>query len=55
VTWRFFVKQQIFRTVTSEPASEAQAIADVYRAYEALVTRFTDLPTVAADTDAAAA
>src|SRR5204862_440405 len=30
VTWRFFVKHQIFRAVTSEPAGEAPGIADVY-------------------------
>jgi len=52
---RFFVKQQIFRVVTTEPASEPQGVADVYRAYEALIARFTDLPPVASDAAAAAA
>jgi N-methylhydantoinase B len=55
VTWRFFIKHQIFRVVTSEPAGEAQGIADVYRAYDELVTRFTDLPRVTPDAEAAAA
>jgi N-methylhydantoinase B len=55
VTWRFFVKQQIFRAVTSEPTSETQGVADVYRAYEALIARCTDLPPVASDSAAAAA
>jgi N-methylhydantoinase B len=55
VTWRFFVKQQIFRAVTSEPGSEAQGIADVYRAYDDLVTRFTDLPRIVADAEVVAA
>ncbi len=55
VTWRFFVKHQIFRAITSAPASKAQGVADVYRAYGEVVTRFTDLPNVTADTAEAAA
>jgi N-methylhydantoinase B len=55
VTWRFFVKHQVFRAVAAAPASEAQGVADVYRAYHELVTRFTDLPVVAPDAEAVAA
>jgi N-methylhydantoinase B len=56
VTWRFFVKHQIFRAVTTAPVSETQGVADVHRAYDDVVARFTDLPRVdAEDVEAAAA
>ena len=55
VTWRFFVKHQIFRAVTSAPAGKAQGVADVYLAYGEVVARFADLPSVTADTAEAAA
>jgi N-methylhydantoinase B len=55
VTWRFFVKHQIFRAITSAPAGKAQGVADVYRAYGEVAARFTDLPSVTLDTAEAAA
>ena len=55
VTWRFFVKHQVFRAITSAPASETQGVADVYGAYDELMTRFADLPRVTPDAEAAAA
>lgn len=46
VTWRHFVKHQIFAAVTTPPAEGEQGAADVYRAYSDVVARFTDLPQV---------
>ncbi|MDR6870798.1 N-methylhydantoinase B [Bosea sp. BE125] len=47
VTWRYFVKHQIFHVIKSPPAEGGQGAADIYRAYEDVVARFTDLPRVA--------
>jgi N-methylhydantoinase B len=47
VTWRYFVKHQIFHVIKTPPSESGQGAADVYRAYEDVVARFTDLPRVA--------
>lgn len=43
VTWRYFVKHQIFGAV-KEPPAKGDGTAEVYQAYRSVTARFTDLP-----------
>lgn len=47
VTWRYFVKHEIFRRVQASPAKGSDGAADVLEAYAEVAGRFTDLPKVA--------
>lgn len=47
VTWRYFVKHEIFRRVQASPAKGGDGAADVFEAYAEVAGRFTDLPKVA--------
>jgi N-methylhydantoinase B len=46
VTWRYFVKHQIFAAIGKRPAGAGGA--DVYQAYAEVAARFGDLPAIAA-------
>lgn len=46
VTWRFFVKHQIFGSLAQQGEAAQDGARDVYRAYEAVAARFVDLPRV---------
>jgi N-methylhydantoinase B len=46
VTWRYFLKHQLFAAIGKEPAPAGGGAGDVYRAYAELTRRFTDLPPV---------
>ncbi|WP_375457725.1 hydantoinase B/oxoprolinase family protein [uncultured Enterovirga sp.] len=46
VTWRFFVKHQIFAALKGRVAPVEGGAEDVYRAYDDVVARFEDLPRV---------
>ncbi|ACL62591.1 hydantoinase B/oxoprolinase family protein [Methylobacterium nodulans] len=48
VSWRFFVKHQIFADLKQRGEAAQGGAADVYRAYEAVAARFSDLPRVQA-------
>ena len=50
VTWRFFIKHRIFAALT-----EAGGAGDVYRAYEGVRARFTELPRVEPEMERAGA
>ena len=47
VTWRYFVKHQIFAAIGKEPAPAGGGANDVYAAYDAVRSRFRELPAVA--------
>lgn len=47
VTWRYFVKHEIFRRVEGAPLAGSDGAADVIDAYAEVAGRFTDLPKVA--------
>lgn len=47
VTWRFFVKHQIFAAIGQRSAETDAGGADIYRAYAAIAARYADLPEVA--------
>ena len=44
VTWRYFVKHQIFHQVQHPPIDGSDGAVDVYRAYTQVTDRFADLP-----------
>ncbi|RAI02105.1 hydantoin utilization protein B [Acuticoccus sediminis] len=48
ITWRYFVKHRIFKALGSDEAGPDGGAHDVVAAYEALATRFADLPPVPA-------
>ena len=44
VSWRFFVKHQLFKAMEGRPAGADGGVAELLDAYAALATRFVDLP-----------
>jgi N-methylhydantoinase B len=46
VTWRYFVKHQVFAAIGQEAAGTGGGAGDVYRAYAAVAARFAELPAV---------
>jgi N-methylhydantoinase B len=49
VTWRYFVKHQIFAQIGKETAPTNGGAEDVIQAYNKLTTRFRELPTFNAE------
>ena len=46
MTWRYFVKHQIFAALGKDAAPAGGGAGDVYRAYADLAVRFGELPDV---------
>jgi N-methylhydantoinase B len=44
VTWRYFVKHEIFRQIQHPPVNGSDGVDDVYKAYTQVTDRFADLP-----------
>lgn len=44
VTWRYFVKHEIFRQIQRPPVDGSDGVDEVYRAYSQVTDRFADLP-----------
>jgi len=44
VTWRYFVKHEIFRQIQGPPVDGSDGANEVYRAYTQVTDRFADLP-----------
>ncbi|MBB4015778.1 N-methylhydantoinase B [Chelatococcus caeni] len=44
VTWRYFVKHEIFRQIQRPPVDGSDGVDEVYRAYTQVTDRFADLP-----------
>lgn len=49
VTWRYFVKDRMFRALQTQPAAGSDGVGDVHALYAAIAAEFADLPAVRRD------